>query len=302
MRKTRKKKKIKVRFFILLTVLILGIVTIGFQLGRKKTIEPKKTYQSEIYLVYNRTNKEIIFEKNADQKTKPASLTKMMTVWVGVEQSQDLEALVCIDTESYLEMVAQNASMAGFVSNECVSMEDLLYGTMLSSGGEAANTMALHVAGSIPSFVDLMNEKAQMLEMSDTHFTNIEGLDDQNQLTTAMDMVKLLDHALDDEAFRTIFTSTTHQTTQTLDHPDGLTLTSTVLGSLSDLERTESGLIGGKSGTTEQAGACWATLAEINGEEIITIVMKAPLTDINNDEMIQKKETLDLLEEYRQLR
>src|SRR5699024_10906628 len=124
-------------------------------------------------------------------------LVKMMTTLVALEHINELSALAPVDEETYQEMIVENASMAGFVGREEVTYRDLLYGTILASGGEAANSLAIHVAGSVEAFVQMMNDKAGELGLKDTHFTNAEGLHDENQYTTASDMAKLLDYALD---------------------------------------------------------------------------------------------------------
>lgn len=123
----------------------------------------------------------ILYEKKLTIKTSPASLTKIMTVLVALEKIQNLSDEVVIDSESYQQVFVENGSMAGFVPGEKVTYRDLLYGTILSSGGEAANSLA----GDTDLYVKWMNEKAKQLNLNQTHFTNVEGLDNSNQYTTA---------------------------------------------------------------------------------------------------------------------
>lgn len=246
-----------------------------------------------IYMVDRETGK-AVYEKNADEKAYPASLTKMMTTIVALEHIDVLSASAPVDTATYQEMVAQNASMAGFYGQEKVTYRDLLYGTMLPSGGEASNSLAIHVAGSTKAFVKLMNDKAAELGMTRTHFANPEGLHDAKQYTTASDMAKLLDYALDNQNFRAIFTKGTFQTTSTADHPQGIALKSTVLSSLNSEVQNGFEILGGKSGTTYEAGQCWATFGTSGDREYISIVMGAPLEDISHPDHAQKKDTLEL--------
>ncbi len=246
-----------------------------------------------IYMVDRETGN-AVYEKNADEKAYPASLTKMMTTIVALEHIDVLSASAPVDTATYQEMVAQNASMAGFYGQEKVTYRDLLYGTMLPSGGEASNSLAIHVAGSTKAFVKLMNDKAAELGMSRTHFVNPEGLHDAKQYTTASDMAKLLDYALDNQNFRAIFTKGTFQTTSTADHPQGIALKSTVLSSLNAEVQNGFEILGGKSGTTYEAGQCWATFGTSGDREYISIVMGAPLEDISHPDHAQKKDTLEL--------
>lgn len=180
-----------------------------------------------------------------------------------------------------------------------MTYRDLLYGTILSSGGEASNSLAINVAGSIEDFVQMMNEKAAELGMKRTNFTNPEGLHDKNQYTTASDMAKLLNYAVANGHFKAIFTKEFFQTTSTTDHPAGILLKSTVLSALNEEEKSSSGVIGGKSGTTYEAGQSWATLGLIEEREYIGIVMGAPLDDINNPDKAQIADTLHLYKKIR---
>lgn len=253
-------------------------------------------YASEYIYLVNRKTGEIAYEKNARKKAYPASLTKMMTTLVALEHIEDLSTTAPIDVESYQQMVAQNAAMAGFVGREQVTYRDLLYGTILSSGGEAANSLAINVAGNLADFTEMMNEKANEMGLEDTHFTNVEGMHDAKQFTTAQDMAKLLDYALDNGHFKAVFTKKSFQTSPTLDHPEGIYLTSTVLSQLNENQQNGFEIIGGKSGTTYQAGQCWATLGTIDDEEYICIVMGAELSDLSNPNRAQIADTLALFE------
>lgn len=284
---------------LFIVVLVIAMNVTGWNWNGLDSTELAGTNQNDgyaspyIYMVDRVTGK-AVYEKNANEKAYPASLTKMMTTIVALEHISDLSASAPVDTATYQEMVAQNASMAGFYGREKVTYRDLLYGTILPSGGEASNSLAIHVAGSTKQFVQLMNDKAAELGMTRTRFANPEGLHDAKQYTTASDMAKLLDYALDNQNFKAIFTKGTFQTTSTADHPQGITLTSTVLSSLSAEVQDGFEILGGKSGTTYEAGQCWATLGTAGNGEYISIVMGAPLEDISHPDHAQKKDTLEL--------
>ena len=285
-------KKKFVRFMVFVVIMAVFIMKKGY-LGPLH-INGIDNYSSKYIYVMNRGNKNIEYEKNSNSRTYPASLTKIMTTIVALEHIENLSDIAPVDIDTYQVMVAKNSSMAGFYGKEAVTYRDLLYGTMLPSGGEAANSLAIHVAGSVESFVKLMNEKALELGMENTHFTNVEGLDDDKQYTSAQDMAKLLDYALENGDFRAIFTKKEFVTTKTLDHPNGIILKSTVLTKLEGIHQDEFEIIGGKSGTTSKAGQCWATLGIKNNQEYICIVMGAPLNDISNPDMKQREDTIKL--------
>ena len=220
------------QFLIIIIIIILGLTIVGNKVGVidfNLTKIDDADYVSKYICVLDRDDKKVEYKKNFKAKAYPASLTKMMTAIVALEKVDNLSATAPVDVDTYKEMVAKNASMAGFYGRERVTYRDLLYGTILSSGGETANSLAVNVAGSVEEFVRLMNEKASVLGLKDTHFMNPEGLHHQEQYTTAYDLARLLDYALGNDRFKAIFTSKTFTTTSTPNHPQGIVLKSTVL-------------------------------------------------------------------------
>ena len=297
----KKLKKILRTFILLILFFLLCVyggqmfISKGVPLDKVITIfEKDHDYASSYIYVLNRENKGEEYKKNENKRAYPASLTKVMTTLVALEHIEDLSRLAPVDVKTYKEMVASNASMAGFYGKEAVTYRDLLYGTILSSGGEAANSLAVNISGSVDDFVALMNQKAGELGLENTHFTNPEGLHNKDQFTTAKDMARLLDAALENGDFRAIFTKKSFKTTATADHPKGIALTSTVLAQLEGREEGGFKILGGKSGTTEKAGQCWATLGEKGGQEYIVIAMGAPLKKISNPDGRQIEDTIKL--------
>lgn len=301
---SRVKKKNKFNVIVILLALSFIITTLGHEAGvinvdinKLADVFKKDDYASEYIVLMDREDKKIKHKKNHESKAYPASLIKIMTTIVALENLQDLSQVAPVDIDTYRKMVSENASMAGFHGKEAVTYRDLLYGTILSSGGEAANSLAVNISGNAENFVKLMNEKAAELKLDNTNFTNPEGLDDDYQYTTAHDMAKLLDYALNNSDFKEIFTEESYRTTQTLDHPEGVLLKSTVFASLEGRRQDGFSIAGGKSGTTSKAGQCWATLAIKEGREYLCIVMGAPLGEISNPEMAHVEDSLRLYEE-----
>lgn len=205
----------------------------------------------------------VLAQKRADERTAPASLTKMMTVLLAIETEPDLDKQVTLPEDIFPALQTEKASMAGFVPDETVTVRDLLYGAMLPSGAECCEA--------------LMNQKAAELGMKNTHFTNATGLTDTEHYSSAADMAKLLQAALHNTTFRTIFTTEHYTTTATAQHPEGVSLTSTLLGKLDGTELpTGTRIEGGKTGYTAAAGLCLASLATVNGKEYILVTLAAP--------------------------
>lgn len=218
----------------------------------------------------------VLGQLEAHRQIPPASLTKMMTVLLAAENLPDLDAPVTLADEIFPPLWAANASMAGFLPGETVTVRDLMYGALLPSGAECCVALAGQVAGSEQGFVRLMNRKAEELGLTDTHFCNATGLQDPEHLSTVADLAALLNAALDNDDFRTVFTTHSYTTTPTDQHPDGLTLESSLFASLTGDRVGEVTLLGGKTGYTDEAGLCLATLARCGESEYILVTAGAP--------------------------
>ncbi|MEG0692937.1 MAG: D-alanyl-D-alanine carboxypeptidase family protein [Oscillospiraceae bacterium] len=158
---------------------------------------PFEIVSNAAYMVNTDTDT-VVFEKNAQQKTYPASLTKIMTAIIALEHVQDLEGTV-VTAPSYIydEFAGMNVSTADIRRGEQVRMIDLLYAMILPSACEASNIIADYVGkGSIPDFVEMMNQKAKEIGAVNTHFTNAHGLFDKDQVTTAYDMYLIAKYAM----------------------------------------------------------------------------------------------------------
>lgn len=235
----------------------------------------------------------VLAQKRADERTAPASLTKMMAI----ETEPDLDKQVTLPEDIFPALQTEKASMAGFVPDETVTVRDLLYGAMLPSGAECCEALARLVSGSEDNFAELMNQKAAELGMKNTHFTNATGLTDTEHYSSAADMAKLLQAALHNTTFRTIFTTEHYTTTATAQHPEGVSLTSTLLGKLDGTELpTGTRIEGGKTGYTAAAGLCLASLAIVNGKEYILVTLAAP-----GDHGTEQYNIRDAVQVYRKL-
>ena len=137
----------------------------------------------------------VLAQKRADERTAPASLTKMMTVLMAIEAEPDLDKQVTLPEDFFPALQTENASMAGFMPGETVTVRDLLYGAMLPSGAECCEALAQLVSGSEENFAALMNQKAAELGMKNTHFTNATGLTDTEHYSSAADMARLARHS-----------------------------------------------------------------------------------------------------------
>ena len=233
-------------------------------------ISPDELNSSNVILLSLKDNT-ILMQKNAEEKVYPASLTKMMTVIVAIENLPDLKKEIKLTNSTFQGLYEANASMTGFEPGEKVRAIDLLYGVMLPSGAEACIALAESIAGSELDFVGLMNKKAADLGMYNTHFENTTGLHDDNHYTTVKDLAILLSDALQNDTFQEVFTKPRHSTPPTNKHPGGITYYSTMFEKLSDQNIIGGEILGGKTGYTDEAGLCLASFAKVGKQEYILI-------------------------------
>jgi D-alanyl-D-alanine carboxypeptidase (penicillin-binding protein 5/6) len=221
------------------------------------------------------SDKAVLMQKQSGEKIYPASLTKMMTAIVAIENLPDLQKKVCLSSSIFQPLYKADASRAGFLPGEKVRAIDLLYGALLPSGAECCVGLADEISGSEQNFAKKMNQKAEQLGMDNTHFANSTGLQNENHYTTVKDLSILLGYALQNKTFREIFTSSRHSTAATNKHPNGITFRSTLSQSLKDQTLPGGKILGGKTGYTDEAGLCLASLARIDGKEYILVTAGA---------------------------
>mgnify|MGYP000925125192 CR=1 FL=1 len=213
----------------------------------------------------------VLLQKNSGEKIYPASMTKIMTAIVAIENLHSMNKGVKLTNSAFQGLYRADASMAGFLPGEQVTAMDLIYGALLPSGAECCMGLAYEIAGSEQNFVKMMNKKAAELGMKNTHFENVTGLQNENHFTTAKDMAVLLSYALKNDTFRKIFTSSSHSTAPTNKHPNGITFYSTMFQELKAQSLMNGKILGGKTGYTEEAGLCLASIARVGNQEYILV-------------------------------
>ena len=150
---------------------------------------------SKIIEVYDVTDGKILYEVNSKKSSSIASLTKIATVITAIENIKNVDEKVTI-TKEILSTVSWDASVAGLKIGDVVTYKDLLYASMLPSGADATQSIAILSSGSVDNFVEKMNKLAEKIELKNTHFVNVTGLDVDGHYSTADDMRKLLVYAL----------------------------------------------------------------------------------------------------------
>ncbi|MGN1369851.1 MAG: D-alanyl-D-alanine carboxypeptidase family protein, partial [Aristaeellaceae bacterium] len=232
-------------------------------------------------ILIEQTSGDVIFEKDADRLMYPASTTKIMTVLLGILSTDDLSEMVTVSYNGSKTGVKaqldENSSLLGLIEGEELTMEDLLYGTILRSGNDGAIAIAEHVSGTEAAFVELMNQTAQAFGMTNTNFMNSHGLHNDYHYTTARDLATLAYEAMKNDTFREIVASDRHQMAKTNMQKERMVSTGhrIMLKTWNGKENSYyyEYIRGIKSGTTDAAGNCYVGAAEKDGVELISVVL-----------------------------
>ena len=232
---------------------------------------------SEAAGLFDITDGQVMYSKNAFERLYPASITKVMTALIAIKYG-DLTDTVTVTEDALI--TEAGATLAGIHPGDQLTMEQLLYGLMLPSGNDAGAAIAVHMAGSIDAFAELMNREAQKLGATGTHFMNPHGLTNADHYTTAYDLYLIFNEALKQPEFRKV----TGTTSYTADYTDGSgnPVSTTWEGGnwyMVGQRQTPDGLtvFSGKTGTTSAAGFCLIMASRDQKEkEYISVVLKAP--------------------------
>lgn len=230
-------------------------------------------------VMYNLNDNTVVFEKNKDQVTSIASLTKIMTVLVAIENISDYDKNVTITSNMLSGLREQSLAVVGLKENQNVTYNDLLYAAFLASGADAVRGLTYSISGNEEDFVKLMNEKAQQLNLKNTVFENPIGLDDEKQHSTVDEVAILLNEAMKNEKFKEIFFSKSYTFKD-----KSKTVYSTVFSIANSIDSSVNYILGGKTGFTYGAGRCLASIAldENNNIKYLLVTTNADINGSNH--------------------
>ena len=244
------------------------------------TLSPDMLYSPSAILADRETGI-AIFAKDGGVRAEPASVTKILTAVVAIELIDDLDATVTMRQRDFTDLYRLGASLSGFKVGETVAYRDLLYTLMLISGCDSAYALANNLCGGLPAFAEVMNKKAAGLGLSDSHFVDPSGLTAEGHYSSAEDTVIILDYALKNPIFRQILETRDYWVPPTNLTPEGREVSNSFF---SRLDRSFEGgymdngacLLGGKTGFTNAAGLCLATVGTFEGREYIAVIFGGP--------------------------
>ena len=231
---------------------------------------------SEAVGLFNLTDNTVMYSKNINERLYPASTTKILTALVAIKYGNLNDTVRvsenCMDLE-------YGSSLAGFVPGDLPTLEQALYGLMLPSGNDAAVAIAEHISGSMDAFAELMNKEAQAIGAVNSHFVNSHGLHDENQYTTAHDLYLIFKAAMENDIFAEIVgPNHTSYNARVATETGGTKIFNWLSGnkyfnSSAEYPSTVT-VLGGKTGTTEYAHACFACKVRDNyGKDYIGVIL-----------------------------
>lgn len=269
----------KMKIYVCLSL----ILTLFFScpLTQAEELEPQIDAGSAILI--DATTKTILYEKDAYSKQYPASITKLMTALLSIENLQPTDTITF--SEEAIFGIERGSSHIGMDVGEQITVDQALHGLLLMSANEVANGLAEAVSSSIDAFALRMNERAKELGALNTHFVNPHGLHDDNHYTTAYDMSLIASYLADNEYFLSIMKDYTYQIngTNKTDEIRYLSQDHKMFNPLKDASIFREDVIGGKTGYTDQARHTLVTIAKQGKTTLVAVVMKSEKGTLYSD-------------------
>lgn len=251
---------------------VIMMLTCFSQTAFMYNIEDDYELNCKSAVVVNTNTGRTVYEKNADAVVPVASLTKIMTALVVIENCTDLEAMVETKLSALLAIGNTGLVTINLVSGEQMSVKDMLYCLLIHSAADASVVLAEYIGGTVDGFVEMMNKKAQELGMVNTHFVNTHGLDAEGHYSTASDMATLTMYALKNELFCDIVSRNSYTTAQTnKGAPRTVSTTNYLLMQNSGFYYEYAD--GVKTGYTGEAGRCLVSTAEKKNVRYVSVVL-----------------------------
>lgn len=273
---------------ILIFITILNISSLAYSNATEPFFSEKLDLTGESAILIDRDSGKVLYEKNSHKRSFPASTTKIMTGILAIEEGE-LNDIVTIGEEVIEGLDGTHIALE---PGEQLTLKELLYALLVESANDAAVAIAIHISGSVESFVDLMNNKAKELGALDTHFVNPNGLPDDNHVSTAYDLSLIANYAMKNDIFSDIVKEYYYIIPETnkKDEERYLKSSNRLLYSNQKIDINGQsrpikyeGINGIKSGYTVAAQQCLVSSATRKGQRLIAVVLKSEGRDIYSD-------------------
>lgn len=248
--------------------------------------------------VFDIDNHKVLYANNIFEQLYPASTTKILTALLAIENG-DLTDVVTVPAETAADSFAADESTCGLQEGDQLTLKDLLYGMLLESGNDNAATIAYYIAGDTSKFAEMMNNRAAELYATNSHFVNSNGLHDESHYSTVYDLYLIFNECIKHQEFLDIINTESY--TVTITNSDGSTRTDDWIpsnwyqsGYVDSPENMT--IVGGKTGTTDEAGSCLILLVKDESDHsYITIIMGASSKSILYNDMTTLIEAIPTL-------
>ena len=280
-------------FFLTLTLFTTALLP-GAAAVEYPGIEPV-TLEATASLLVDMDTGQVLHEVNADEMRYPASITKVMTALLVVEAvargELSMDTVITVDAAALTD-ITDDSSTANIVAGEEITIQNLLYCLMVVSANEAANILAMAVSGDIPTFVELMNTRAQELGMEGTHFVNPHGLHNADHYSTARDIYTMAKEGMTHATFRELVSTDTYTVPATNKSAERtLYNTNGLLTRFKYYGYVYPGTIGIKTGSTPEAGYCLVSAATRKGTTLCSVVLGCENPETGSNKVDRKQFT-----------
>lgn len=262
-------------FLLFFCILTLIMSTSSPILHAEPLVAEPPVIQADSAILIDAKSKTILFEKNAHKKQYPASITKIMTALLAIENLSPTDVITF--SKDAIFSIERGSSHIGMDVGEQITVDQALHAALLMSANEVANGLAEAVSGSIDNFAEKMTQRAKELGAKNTHFVNPHGLHDPNHYTTAYDMAMITSYIYSNPYFQEIMKDTTYQipSTNKTNEIRYLSQQHRLMNKQRDSRMFREDVIGGKTGYTDVARHTLVTIAKHGDIELIVVIMKA---------------------------
>lgn len=271
--------------FLFSLILILMPATVSFAAPPAWPEAPGAEVQAEGACLMDARSGAVLFGKNMHEKYYPASITKILTAIVVIENVENLDEELTFSHRAVYDVEA-NSSSAGYDEGDVITVRTALYAMLLASANEAANALAEHVGGTIEDFCEMMNEKARSLGCTDSHFANPSGLNNESHYTSAYDYCLICREAYNNDTLVQINGTTYYTLPPMKRNPEE----AVIYAHHSMLKKSNAlyyeGIIAGKTGYTSLAGNTLVTCAERDGLKLISVVLNGHQTHYDDTKIL----------------
>lgn len=281
-------------FFKIICILYISLIIINKNIYAQ--VEEPVTQSTNIG-IYNADTMELLYGENEKEEISIASITKVMTAVVCVDNIKDLNKEIEIDYSIISRNLDPELAIAGLYNNQKLTYYDLLATMLVPSGADSAIYLASTVCGDYDTFISKMNEKAKEIGMNNTSFSNPTGLDDNDNYSTINDVSKLIKYATQNDTLKEIMSMDSYTTS------DGkLTVQSTINKSAKKYGLTLDYIIGGKTGTTGDAGQCLASFSVDDNTQLICVVTGSSMYSTKPNNLIDSENLYEYISELYSLK